>query len=80
MILSFISIFGLDEFVAQSVEHLTFNQRVAGSNPTELTNKRGRLVRPFFVGAKRDEDLNLWGSGFDYKRKADVSMPVGQSR
>ena len=26
--------------VAQSVEHLTFNQRVMGSNPVGLTNER----------------------------------------
>ena len=46
MILSFISIIVLDEFVAQSVEHLTFNQRVAGSNPTELT-KENQGLRDF---------------------------------
>ena len=31
--------------VAQSVEHLTFNQRVAGSSPARLTNKiRGAVI------------------------------------
>ena len=29
--------------VAQSVEHLTFNQRVSGSNPDALTNKKSLL-------------------------------------
>ena len=29
---------GLEEPVAQPVEHLTFNQRVSGSNPDGLTN------------------------------------------
>ena len=29
---------------------MTFNQRVAGSNPTELTNKRSHLRVAFFVG------------------------------
>ncbi len=30
---------GAGEPVAQSVEHLTFNQGVAGSNPAGLTNR-----------------------------------------
>ncbi len=32
----------LDDLVAQSVEHLTFNQGVAGSNPAEVTSKLKR--------------------------------------
>ena len=32
------------------VEHLTFNQRVMGSNPVGLTNKKGHLLRwPFLL-------------------------------
>ena len=27
------------DLVAQPVEHLTFNQRVLGSNPSQITNK-----------------------------------------
>jgi hypothetical protein len=33
------------EPVAQSVEHVTFNHGVQGSNPCGLTNKTGWLVR-----------------------------------
>ena len=30
---------GMSELVAQLVEHVTFNHRVVGSNPTELIKK-----------------------------------------
>ena len=39
------------EPLAQSVEHLTFNQVVVGSTPTRLTKKRGAAVNaaaPFY--------------------------------
>ncbi len=42
----------LNGCVAQSVEHLTFNQRVSGSNPDALTNKiKGLRVfsNPFLI-------------------------------
>ena len=35
---------GLREPVAQPVEHLTFNQEVAGSNPAGLTNNFNHLL------------------------------------
>ena len=35
--------------VAQSVEHLTFNQRVMGSNPVGLTNKKPPQVGGFLL-------------------------------
>jgi hypothetical protein len=46
--------------VAQSVEHLTFNQRVAGSSPARLTNKIGgpMIGTPFNLGSLWG---NLWG-------------------
>jgi hypothetical protein len=36
----------VEELVAQPVEHLTFNQRVLGSNPSQFTSKikRNSLV------------------------------------
>ena len=37
--LSYVSRRFLKEPIAQPVEHLTFNQRVDGSNPSGLTNK-----------------------------------------
>ena len=38
--------------VAQLVEHLTFNQRVSGSNPDALTNKKipSHAEGIFFIG------------------------------
>ena len=36
--------------VAQSVEHLTFNQRVRDSSSRRSTNKKDRLLTVFFVG------------------------------
>lgn len=50
------------ELVAQSVEHVTFNHGVLGSNPSELTrasfifrheNEKGRVSPAFVVSAKR---------------------------
>ena len=37
-----------DGCVAQLVEHLTFNQRVSGSNPDALTNKKDFCVAEVF--------------------------------
>ncbi len=39
-----------NDLVAQLVEHLTFNQRVMGSNPIEITEKHG--FRAFCVLTK----------------------------
>jgi hypothetical protein len=40
------------ELVAQSVEHLTFNQRVMGSNPIELTIFQVKRRRPPYQKAR----------------------------
>jgi hypothetical protein len=40
------------ERVAQSVEHLTFNQEVAGSIPAALTKEINRLIVQFNVAPK----------------------------
>lgn len=36
-------LYQIKDLVAQLVEHLTFNQRVMGSNPIEITNKKHGL-------------------------------------
>jgi hypothetical protein len=43
-------IYQIEDLVAQLVEHLTFNQRVMGSNPIEITEKHG--FRAFSVLTK----------------------------
>ncbi len=39
-----------NDLVAQLVEHLTFNQRVLGSNPSQITTKtETEMFRSFFL-------------------------------
>ena len=52
--------FGCDDPVAQSVEHLTFNQVVVGSTPTRIIDQAGDtdirvvwLLYAFFMRADR---------------------------
>jgi hypothetical protein len=57
---SYVSSRFLKEPIAQPVEHLTFNQRVDGSNPSGLTNKikelrpeQTRTVTAFYKRKRR---------------------------
>lgn len=56
----------LIEPLAQSVEHLTFNQVVVGSTPTRLTKKSGvsgNTATPFFVSHGLTAHLPLYQAG-----------------
>jgi hypothetical protein len=63
------------EFVAQPVEHLTFNQRVPGSNPGELTIHKGPVRKdgPFVYGGisyrQRWRELHLFMPSGHYQRR-----------
>ena len=46
--------------VAQTVEHLTFNQGVRSSNLRRSTNKKATHTGGFFVGAPFAEGENSW--------------------
>jgi hypothetical protein len=49
------------ERVAQPVEHLTFNQRVSGSNPDALTTKTQPFVKRFELGASQKPNWEAHG-------------------
>jgi hypothetical protein len=49
------------ERVAQSVEHLTFNQRVVGSSPTALTNEDNDIADKTFDLASQNVDWEAYG-------------------
>ena len=52
------------DLVAQLVEHLTFNQRVLGSNPSQITKK---------IAVNRSFDLRLF---FVYVMFPYVTFPI----
>src|SRR5262244_2259813 len=56
------------EPVAQSVEHVTFNHGVRGSNPRGLASKIKNLYEYFEVLASKKTDLGSW-------LEADRAMP-----
>ena len=52
---------------------------VEGSNPFTRSNNKSHLYGGFFVIELRVDDENPRKRGFDYKRKADGSTPVGSA-
>ena len=63
--------------VAQLGERLNGIQEVRGSIPLSSTNKRKTGLSRLFLLVKLKTGSEPRRKGFDYKRKADGSMPVG---
>ena len=77
--IQFIKYENFDGGVAQSVERRNHNPCVVGSNPSLATNKKDPVFRVFFYCVISEGGFEPTGSGFDYKAKADESMPVGKA-
>jgi uncharacterized protein len=61
---------GQNDSVAQLVEHLPFKQRVVGSCPTGITNKRIKMESPCIKICKLNEQNICIGCG---RTKEDIS-------
>ncbi len=63
------------------VEHLTFNQRVMGSNPVGLTNKKGHLLRwPFLLVSLFGAEEPIGSERIVGERKLAPREPYGARR
>ena len=63
------------------VEHLTFNQRVMGSNPVGLTNKKGHLLRwPFLLVNLHGAEEAIGSERVVGERKLAPREPYGARR